>query len=208
MWIKCSFTSNLFQENGFGASWSERSGNHTCSECSWGKVEQCVDWCWLLQRHEHPVLWHRGRWQTHLQHIPVLSPCSPVHSRSPQSATEWVSPLNSAPECITCILAIIDACAALFYRQGVGALCDGTEQVSDSGVGLFDDETQLICCGCHWASATAPLHPAEPRLPEAAQSAGHHVARREAEARRRNTRAGEDHLAFFTSQPINILFTF
>lgn len=34
-------------------------------------------------------------------------------------------------------------------RQGAGALCDGSEQVSDSGPGLPDDEAQLICGGCH-----------------------------------------------------------
>lgn len=34
-------------------------------------------------------------------------------------------------------------------RQRVGALCDGTQQVSDSRVGIFDDETQLICGGCY-----------------------------------------------------------
>lgn len=33
-------------------------------------------------------------------------------------------------------------------RQGAGALCDGSEQVSDSGLGIPDDETQLNCGGC------------------------------------------------------------
>lgn len=40
-------------------------------------------------------------------------------------------------------------CAAILSRQGAGALCDGSQQVSDSGFGIPDDETQLICGGCY-----------------------------------------------------------
>lgn len=67
-------------------------------------------------------------------------------------------------------------------RQRVGALRDGSQQVSDPRVGIPDDEAQLIGGGRHRARATAPLHPAQSRLPEAAQSPGHHVTGREAEA--------------------------
>ncbi len=73
-------------------------------------------------------------------------------------------------------------------RPGAGSLCDGPEQVSHSGLGISDDETRLICCGCYWACATAPLHPAQSWLPETTPSPGHHVTGREAEAKKRDAR--------------------
>ena len=77
---------------------------------------------------------------------------------------------------------------ALCPRQGAGTLRDGSEQVCDSGLGLSDDETQLISGGRYRARATAPLHPAQSRIPETAQSPGHHITGGEAQAKNRDPR--------------------
>ena len=75
-------------------------------------------------------------------------------------------------------------------RQGAGALCDGSQQVSHPGVGVPDDETQFNGGGCLRARATAPLHPAQPRLPQTAQSSGHQVTGGEAETEKRDSTIG------------------
>lgn len=79
--------------------------------------------------------------------------------------------------------------ALLHSRQSAGPLCDGSQQVSHSGSGLPDDEAQPLCGGRHRACASAALHPAQPRLPQAAPSPGHHIARGAAEAEEREARA-------------------
>ena len=76
-----------------------------------------------------------------------------------------------------------------FYsRQSAGALRDGSQQISHSGLGVPDDETQLVGGGRHRARATAPLHPAQSRLPETAQSSGHHITGGEDETKKRDAR--------------------
>lgn len=67
-------------------------------------------------------------------------------------------------------------------------MCDGSQQVSDSGFGLLDDEAQPVCGGRHRSRAAAALHPAQPRLPQAAQSPGHLTAGGADEAERREAR--------------------
>lgn len=74
----------------------------------------------------------------------------------------------------------------LCARQGSGALCDGSQQVSGSGLGLPDDEAEPNGGGCGGACETAALHPAKPRLPETAQSPGHQVTRGEAGTKERH----------------------
>lgn len=74
--------------------------------------------------------------------------------------------------------------ASFCSRQGSGALCDGSEQVGHSGLGVPDDETQLDSGWCYWACATAPLYPAQPWLPETAESPWHHITRGEAETKK------------------------
>lgn len=125
---------------------------------------------------------------------------SQPQSESEQVKTSEMKPLNASAACLQLIISLL-----LHSRQRAGALRDGSQQVSDPGVGIFDDGAQLICGGCCRACATTPLHPAEPRLPEAAQSAGHHIARRQAEAKKRDTGAEEPHIVVSTT-PIDILY--
>lgn len=80
----------VLQENRSGADWPEGTGHYARSQRSGGEVEQRAHWRQLLQWHGHPVLWCRSWWQTHLQHLPVLPPCSPIHPWGPQSPTAWV----------------------------------------------------------------------------------------------------------------------
>lgn len=67
------------------------------------------------------------------------------------------------------------------FRHGSGALCDGSEPVSNFSFGVFDDKRTFIRCGCCGACATAPLYPAQSWLPETAQGFGHRPAGGEAE---------------------------
>ncbi len=108
--------------------------------------------------------------------------------RHPQSKSCRKSKPFSSGEAACTFLMNPPAFTSCCSRQGAGALCDGSEQVGDSGPGVPDDEAQLISGGCHRACATAPMHPAQSRLPETAQGPGHHATRGAAETKTRDAR--------------------
>lgn len=74
----------------------------------------------------------------------------------------------------------------LCCRQGAGALCDGSEQVGGSGLGVPDDGTRLDRGGRYWARPTAALRSPQSRLSETAEGAGHHAARGQTETKERD----------------------
>ena len=65
-------------------------------------------------------------------------------------------------------------------RQSLGALCDGSQQVSNPRPGLPDGGERVNGSGSYCACAAATLHPAQPRLPEAAENPGYSPAGGEA----------------------------